>query len=249
MLLHNWVASKGEYLMRTIKRLAKSLLGLGSNWICNYEYKKQRFERFNERPAEFSFIFRFITKHYPCTVLDVGTGTTALPHLMRNCGCLVTASDNITDYWSGGMNNRHYHIVNDDITTTNLVGPFDLVTCISVLEHIKDSDQAISNMVSLLKPGGHLIVTFPYTEKQYIENVYKLPGSTYGQNAPYITQSYSRGRVAHWLNTNDIKIALQEYWQYWSGDHWTVGDQIIPPRLTSVDQKHQLTCILFEKQI
>jgi len=36
---------------------------------------------------------------------------------------------------------------------------FDLVTCISVLEHIKESKASLLEMIRVLKPGGHLVVT------------------------------------------------------------------------------------------
>lgn len=40
---------------------------------------------------------------------------------------------------------------------------FDLVTCISVLEHFKNLDLklAISEMLKIVKPGGHLVLGFP----------------------------------------------------------------------------------------
>jgi hypothetical protein len=39
----------------------------------------------------------------------------------------------------------------------------------------------------------------------------------------------------------------QEYWQYWKGDHWTVEEQILPPRRADARSRHQLTCILMRK--
>jgi SAM-dependent methyltransferase len=215
--------------------------------ICRREFKSQAFTRFNERPVEFGFVFRKLGELYPRTILDVGTGTTALPHLMRNCGCLVTATDNVRDYWPNGMLNRHYHVIDDDITATRLSDRFDLITCISVLEHIQKPDDAVRNMFSLLKPKGHLLLTFPYNDRSYVRNVYELPGSSYGQGEPYITQSYSRRELTRWTDENDATIVDQEYWQFWEGDHWTVGTQIIPPKRVTPDDKHQLSCIHFQK--
>ncbi len=48
---------------------------------------------------------------------------------------------------------------------------FDLITCISVLEHIPNEIPALLRMWSLLKPGGHFILTLPckaVREEQYI---------------------------------------------------------------------------------
>lgn len=234
--------------MKIIRTPISKLLNLPSRWVCKREFEQQSFYRFNERPVEYAFVFRQLVRIYPRKVLDVGTGTTALPHLMRNCGCLVTAVDNIKDYWPSGMANRHYHVINDDITDSRLHDKFDLITCISVLEHIETPEAAIRNMLNLLNPNGYLILTFPYTENKYTKNVYKLHGSSYGQNAPYITQSYSRNELSKWLKDNDGVIIEQEYWQFWDGDFWTIGNQIIPPLKVSVEDKHQISCVLIQKK-
>jgi 2-polyprenyl-3-methyl-5-hydroxy-6-metoxy-1,4-benzoquinol methylase len=116
-------------MLKLTKRIVKKIFNLYPKWLCNQEYKSQTFSRFNERPIEFGFVFRIIGNIFPRIILDVGTGTTALPHLMRNCGCLVTATDNVRDYWPSGMINRHYHIIDDDITDTRLSEKFDAITC------------------------------------------------------------------------------------------------------------------------
>ena len=41
------------------------------------------------------FVFRNISKIWPKTVLDVGTGKNSSLHMMCNCGLIVTAIDNI----------------------------------------------------------------------------------------------------------------------------------------------------------
>jgi len=231
--------------MKFAKQIIKKILNRYPEWICKNEFESQAFTGFNERSIEYGFVFRKLGAIYPHTILDVGTGSTALPHLMRNCGCLVTATDNAPHYWSSEMLNRHYHVIHDDITKTHLFDTFDLITCISVLEHIQSSDEAMRNMFSLLKPNGHLILTFPYNEKTFVKNVYELPGSSYG--ASYITQSYSRNELERWLQENPGTILDQEYWQFWEGDQWTVGRQLIPPRSVTANDKHQLTCILLRK--
>lgn len=230
--------------------MIKNLLNRYPEWVCKREFKSQTFRRFNERPVEFAFVFRHLAAICPATILDVGTGTTALPHLMRNCGCVVTAADNVRDYWPSGIVNRHYHVINDDITSTRLAGPFDLITCVSVLEHIQTPDDAVRNMFSLLKPGGHLILTFPYNESNYVKNVYELPGSSYAKNGKkvhHITQSYSRREFDRWLKQTQGEILEQEYWQLWEGEHWTVGKPVVPGRKVSSKDRHQLTCVLMTK--
>jgi len=214
------------------------------------EFRRQRFEGINERPLEYGFVFKCIAKLSPTSVLDVGTGTTALPHLMRNCGPRVTAIDNIRDYWTSGMSNRHYHVLDRDITASglNLNEKFDLITCISVLEHIESHDVAVKNMFSLLNEGGHLIITCPYTEKEYVKDIYKLPESNaYGKDIFFVCQSYSREKLNNWLSSNGGEIVDQEYWQLWDGDYWSTGERILPPLEVDSKEKHQISCILIKK--
>lgn len=42
---------------------------------------------------------------------------------------------------------------------TNLPSPFDLVTCLEVLEHVDDPACMVQDMLSLLKPGGILVIS------------------------------------------------------------------------------------------
>lgn len=235
------------FKIKLIRNVLNNELIAQINNICRKEYENQQYIRPNERPIEYNFVFKKLNEIYPQSILDVGTGTTALPHLMRNCGFFVSATDNIKDYWLKGMVNRHYHVIHDDITNTKIQNKFDLITCISVLEHILKSDDAVNAMFSLLKPKGHLILTFPYTETQYVKNVYNLSGSSaYGKNKKYIGQSFSRDFLNRWIQ-NKGQIIEQEYWQCWAGQYWTLGNQIIPPRKVTNIDKHQLTCVHIQK--
>lgn len=232
--------------MRKIKSLLKKVLFLYTNYQCKKEYTKQSFKRFNERPVEYAFVFNCLKNIYPKEIADIGTGTTAIPHVIRNCGFLVTATDNIKDYWESGLVNRHYYVINDDITKTKISKKFDLITCISVLEHIANFNEAVKNMCSLLKPNGYLILTFPFNKNgKYIPNVYDLEGSSYGKGAKYITQSFSNNELNNWIKDNNLIIIEQEYWKFWTGNYWTIGNQIIPPLKVNYKENHQLTCILF----
>jgi len=139
-------------------------------------------------------VLRWLSKICPVEVLDVGSGGSSWPHLMANCGFQVTAIDKIKEYWKGGFFNRHYYVINDDITRPKITKQFDLITCISVLEHIPNHKDAVSGMFRLLKPGGHLVLTFPYNERQYIDDIYKLPDAGYGRDYPFICQVLSRSK-------------------------------------------------------
>lgn len=236
--------------MKIISTLKALLNRVGMIYIrltCTHEYKKQIYLGVNERPIEFAFLFRQLVVCWPKKILDVGTGMTALPHLMRNCGFLVTATDNIKDYWPKGMVNRHYHVINDDITHSSLVETYDVITCISVLEHIHEHRAAIKSMYRLLAPGGRLILTCPYNEERYVQNVYTLPESSVKGKFPFVTQAFSRKELNSWLEDEPFELLEQEYWQFFDGEYWTCGDRVIPPRHVNVNERHQLTCLLLGK--
>ncbi len=236
--------------MKAIESLKSFINRIGLLYVkslCKREYETQKFININERPIEFGFVFKHLAKQWPKTVLDVGTGATALPHLMRNCGFLVTAIDNIRDYWPSGMINRHYHVIDDDITKTRLNETFDFITCVSVLEHIGDHKAAVRSMFKLLKPGGRLLMTFPYNEYQYAGNVYALPESNVREKFPFVTQAYSRNELNAWLADNGGEIVEQEYWQFFTGEFWTCGERVQPPFQVTKDEKHHLSCLVIRK--
>lgn len=185
--------------LHSIKLWVNSIGMVYPRWLCKREYNRQKFLGLNERPVEFAFLFRKIAEIQPKTVLDVGTGMTALPYMLRNSGLLVTAIDNIKDYWPKGMVNRHFHVLNDDIQNTKLQQTFDVITCISVLEHIQDHRAAMRSMYKLLNPGGTLILTCPYSNHQYVPNVYDLPESSVTEKFSFVTQSFSNEERMGWM--------------------------------------------------
>lgn len=232
--------------------LRQSVHKLGRTYlrkVLQAEAEAQEFDRHNERPAEFAFVFRQINRCAPRTVLDVGSGTTALPALLSDCGCVVTAIDNIRDYWPAGMINRRWHVVDDDITRTRLPGPFDMVTCISVLEHIVDYRSAVRSMMQLLKPGGHWVLAGPYTELEHVENCYGVSGTHESmRNLPYICRSYSRADLDDWLADTDGELVEAEFWKGWSGRHWALGERIAPPLPSDRDSAHNHACFLIRRR-
>ncbi len=238
-MIETLIVSPLTFAKRLIQRLGNPYVRA----VCRREFLAQQFLGINERPVEYRFVFEQLTQAFPRSVLDVGTGRTALPQLMRTCGFLVTAIDNIRDYWPSGMVNRHYYVLDDDILKPKVSGPFDFITCISTLEHIRDHARAMRMMFSLLSPGGRLVVTFPYNEQNYVENVYALPGSIGADKYPFVTQAFSRRELDQWTQENGARIVAQEYWCYFDGPYWTIGQRVIPPARVDANDLHQISCV------
>jgi len=207
----------------------------------------------NTRPIEYAFVFKMLNEIEPDEVIDIGTGTSALPALIRHCGFRVHAVDNFDDYWKTGVLNRHWLIHKVDIhDPKEIAGNTDVFTCVSVLEHLRDPDLAIKKMMKLLNIGGHLIMTFPYNESDYIEDVYKLPEAGYGQNYPYPCHVFNAESIKRWCD-NGGTITQVELYQCFTGKYWTMGEKIKPICLNDGQKKpaettfEHLCCICIEK--
>ena len=137
-------------------------------------------------------------------------------------------------------------IIKYSITNQKIKENFDLITCISTLEHIIDHKEAVRNMFSLLKKGGYLILSFPYNEKRYIYNIYDSSEAGYGKLNPYICQVFSRNEIKSWLDKNKHNILEQEYYKVFTGKYWTFGKRLSIPQKVSKGELHHLTTLLIK---
>ncbi len=117
---------------------------------------------------------------------------------------------------------------------------FDLITCLSVLEHIPDDTAALKTMWSLLRPGGKLILTLPSMSQpleQYIsENQYGVlnpedDGYTFWQRyydqtrltsaiysvtgMPVRIALYGEKKRGFFFRTASMKRLLGPYYPFW----------------------------------
>lgn len=154
--------------MNIFKRAAYQLFTLLGREVCRREYLNQGSVELNERAIEYSFALRCVWRTSARRLLDVGSGYSPWPALLRNCGYIVTAIDSMKGYWRGSIFNRHFHIIKDDIddiTKPKLSGTFDLITCISTLEHIPNHKDAVRGMFSLLKPEGYPVAALSFLRR------------------------------------------------------------------------------------
>ncbi len=105
-------------------------------------------------------------------VLDVGCGGGILSEAMARLGAKVTGIDADLE----GVETAKTHAQNENISieyknelVENLKRkPFDVITCMEMLEHVSDPGLVISHCARLLKPGGVLFLsTLNRTLKSY----------------------------------------------------------------------------------
>ena len=124
------------------------------------------------RQWEYPFVFSRLESSLVTTakprVLDAGSGVTFFPHYVKHK--IESAEVHCCD--SDESLAAIYHAINDGAKNGVKFSPadmrkapyqadwFDVIYCVSVLEHTKDYEEIIDDFHRTLKPGGKLIVTF-----------------------------------------------------------------------------------------
>jgi len=96
------------------------------------------------------------------SLLDIGCGGGDFLKLMSDSGCHVTGLD--TNPLAHSLaNQKNLNIVNDSIYSFSKGhnNSFDTITLFQVLEHIWDVRDFLTACLSMLKPGGSLIISVP----------------------------------------------------------------------------------------
>lgn len=106
-------------------------------------------------------------------VLEVGSGIGNISDFFLNGGFQISLSDLSNDYFKileskfGTYSNLKELFCLDfaepklEEKYPGLIGRFDTVFALNVLEHVPDHEQAIRNCKLLLKPGGNLVILVP----------------------------------------------------------------------------------------
>jgi hypothetical protein len=160
---------------------------------------------------------------------------------MQTCKVAVTAID------PSKKRNRYFPVIRDSILATKKIKGrlFDFISCISVLEHIKDYETAVKNMAAMLNSGGTLVMTFPFKNDEFVENAYALHGAgyKYGKN---ICRQYS-GEILYGFEKYGLELCTTQHWKIFTGDYWSQGERLETPIISTTRGKHHLACVSFAK--
>lgn len=120
-----------------------------------YLYHPYKWTWLTERTVEVPIAGAFLERHGGGRVLEVGN---VLPHYGPHGHLVVDKYE------------RAEGVLNLDVTELDRLGRFDLVVCISTLEHVgwdeepREPDkavEAVGRLAALLAPGGRLLLTIP----------------------------------------------------------------------------------------
>jgi len=96
-------------------------------------------------------------------IIDIGCGTGHLADelVKRYYNVTVTDTLDLALKMTKEKVGKKAHVLKDNIRDTHIDTKFDTVICSEVLEHLKDDERVISNLIKLTKIGGCIIITVP----------------------------------------------------------------------------------------
>jgi 2-polyprenyl-3-methyl-5-hydroxy-6-metoxy-1,4-benzoquinol methylase len=124
-------------------------------------------------------------------VLEIGSGRNDLGAEAYSMHHYFPAG---TDFVKSDVNPAYGHLV-VDITTMALEAEYDLILCLSVLEHVPNFWTAPARLHSALRPGGTLVVSTPMNFPYHDEPADFYRFTTYGLQA--ILSDFSEVELRH----------------------------------------------------
>lgn len=118
-----------------------------------------------------NWMYETISPFCSGNILEIGSGVANISQFFIKDNKDIICSDirlNYRNTIKTKFNLDHSKVIDLDITPLDfsniypeLIGKFDSVFCLNVVEHLKDDDLSIANMMKLLKNGGRLTVLVP----------------------------------------------------------------------------------------
>jgi SAM-dependent methyltransferase len=105
-------------------------------------------------------------------VLDFGAGPGTFADMMVASGVHPDCLE--PDKSQQAILSRNGHKVIEFETWTDLRGEYDVIYLLNVLEHLKNDQEAVEQLVHLLRPGGRLVVYVPAFESLFSALDYKV---------------------------------------------------------------------------
>jgi len=125
-----------------------------------YEGLYRRHWWFRVREAILLDVIRRLDVRYPADILDVGCGNGLFFEKLSEFGRVQGIEVDRTLIPSDSRyRDRIFHEPLGAPQYSDMT--FDLITALDVIEHIEDDHRAVEDMLSMLRPGGRLVITVP----------------------------------------------------------------------------------------
>lgn len=135
---------------------------------ANVLYEGKDLEVLADVPNYYDWIMETFCSHVRGWVIEYGAGAGTVSKLLSPFAdrlTLVEPSNNLSELLQAqfGENSRT-EVATETLeqhTTRMKSGSADTIVLVNVLEHIEDDETAVSELLRLLKPGGHLLIFVP----------------------------------------------------------------------------------------
>lgn len=188
--------------------------------------------RFNE------WMYQTISKNMNGRILEIGSGIGNISEQFIKNGQSIHLTDIRKNYCNYlrrefGKNENVLGIELMDIVHpdfdhkfADLIGTFDAVFALNVVEHIKDDRLALINCKKLLKPGGRMVILVP--AYQFLYNTFDVALEHY--------KRYNRKELIDLFNAADMKVKHSQYFNMMGIAGWFVSGNIMKKKVIPTGQ-------------
>ncbi len=175
------------------------------------------------------WLYKSIEQDLRCAerVLDVGSGIGSIGQYLGEDGAKEIILSDTCEKMLNSLNERFNHLSNYQVTKLDITGEelsssvqlesVDAITCINVLEHIKEDTKALQNMRSLLRPSGRLLLIVPAVSWLY-GSLDALAGHH---------RRYERKELNKKLNENGYIVEEQRFMNFFGIFTWYLAGKIL----------------------
>jgi SAM-dependent methyltransferase len=199
----------------------------------NSEYGTETLEVISEAENFNRWMYETIQPQCSGKILEVGSGIGNVSRFFLQDGHDLTLSDFESGYFprlkekfSGFDNLGGIHLI--DFSRKNLeeefpelMGTFDTVFALNVVEHIEDHRQALLNAAKMLKPGGRVIILVPAFQQLY---------NSFDEQLGHFRR-YTAGSLRALLEETGFEVAHSQYFNFIAILGWFFSGKILNKRI------------------
>jgi SAM-dependent methyltransferase len=184
--------------------------------------------------SKFNFwMYQTIAKHCAGDILEIGSGIGNISGYFIGDNAKIALSDFDSSYLSGleekyGNNpnfNGIYHLdfsdKNIELNHPELIGKFDTIFALNVVEHIPDHVQTIKNAYKLLRKNGKIIILVPAFQSLFNQFDIQLEHQ----------RRYNRRSLKSLISSNGFEVVHSQYFNFIGILGWFVSGKLLRKKM------------------
>ncbi len=184
-------------------------------------------DRFNH------WMYQTIRPHCSGSILEIGSGIGNISQFFVNDGAAISLSDFDRSYFPRlkekfgsspnlkGIYQIDFSVKNPEDLYPELIGKFDTVFALNVVEHIEDHHQALLNANKFLRPGGNVVILVPAF--QFLFNGFDEQLGHY--------RRYTSKTLKNLMESADFEVIHSRYFNFIGTLGWFVSGNILRKKM------------------